>query len=183
MRYSMRFPDGRSFYELMVSEDPRLSEAGAARNSAHLPSPVQLAQRLQEEAQHLHSRLRRRRYHEDYLPLETDMTAAYVVQALRRLRWDPARHSKISTDELAEVLGVAPQYRRLLGLLLQPLSEKVVASSDRDPLALWKAMWEGFPDAQAELMLIRECGEALPSFLRGESDPLSLIFPDSLLQR
>jgi acyl transferase domain-containing protein len=27
-------------YELMVSEDPRLSEAGAARNSAHLPSPV-----------------------------------------------------------------------------------------------------------------------------------------------
>jgi acyl transferase domain-containing protein len=167
------------FYEYRWKLQPRLSEAGAARNSAHLPSPLQLAQRLREEAQHLHGRLRRRRYYADYLPLETDMTAAYVVQALRRLRWDPARHSKISTDELAEVLGVAPQYRRLLGRLLQPLSEKDVASGDRDPLPLWRALWERFPDAQAELMLIRECGEALPSFLCGESDPLSLIFPDS----
>jgi SAM-dependent methyltransferase len=62
---------------------------------------------------------------------------------------------------------------------LQRLSGNDIAAIERDPLPLWKTLWERFPDAQAELMLIRECGDGLPSFLRGESDPLSLIFPES----
>src|SRR5918911_534731 len=44
-----------------------------------------------------------------------------------------------------------------------------------------KAMWTQFPAYQAELTLLRECGEKLAEVLRGDSDPLQLIFPQGAL--
>jgi acyl transferase domain-containing protein/NADPH:quinone reductase-like Zn-dependent oxidoreductase/SAM-dependent methyltransferase/acyl carrier protein len=166
------------FYAYRWKLQPRSRDAVPVRNSDHLPSPRELAQSLREEAEHLRERLRRDRYYADFLPLETDMTAAYVVQGLRRLGWDPTRHAQVSAEQLSELLGVVPEHRRLLGYLLQRLSGNDIAAIERDPLPLWNTLWERFPDAQAELMLIRECGGRLPSFLRGESDPLSHVFPE-----
>ena len=51
----------------------------------------------------------------------------------------------------------------------------------RNRARLWKALWDEFPECQAEVMLLRLCGENLPAVLRGEIDPLNLLFPEGAL--
>src|SRR4029453_9892802 len=106
--------------------------------------------------------------------------AAYIVKALRELGWTPTQSGARPLDELADRLGLAPQYHRWLRLMRKELTADEIASTEQ-PHRLWKTLWDEFPGGQAELMLLRLCGENLPAVLRGETDPLNLIFPEGAL--
>ena len=64
--------------------------------------------------------------------------------------------------------------------MLHELTPTELASC-ADPQPLWKAVWHRFPECQVELTMARLCGENLVSVLRGETDPLQLVFPEGTL--
>ena len=78
---------------------------------------------------------------------------------------------------LADQLGVVAEHRRLFGRLLAALTRDDV-SFPRSAEQLWKEIWERYPGALAELVMIRPCGRQLAGVLRGDVNPLNLIFPE-----
>ena len=168
-----------SLYEYQWKFAPRPATAGV-RDSRHIASPEALAPVMQETGEALRKRLDRKRYQDEFLALSRSVAAAYIVRALRELGWAAAACAAMPIESLADRLGVAPQYHGWLRLILKELSADDIASTE-EPRRLWKRLWDEFPDCQAEIMLGRICGEKLPAVLKGDVDPLSLLFPEGAL--
>jgi acyl transferase domain-containing protein/acyl carrier protein len=149
-----------------------------ARHSYHLPAPEVLAPIMQQEGEILWQRLDRARFQNEFRPKLRALAAAYIVRALRELGWTAAPCAAMPT--IADRLGVAPQYQKWLALMLKELTADETASTE-EPHRLWKARWDQFPECQIEMTLIRKLGEKLPAVLRGNVDPLNLIFPEGAL--
>jgi acyl transferase domain-containing protein/NADPH:quinone reductase-like Zn-dependent oxidoreductase/short-subunit dehydrogenase/ubiquinone/menaquinone biosynthesis C-methylase UbiE/acyl carrier protein len=174
---AQRVRGGLYEYQWQLSLPP--TRAGA-RNSNHLPPPDALAAVVEQEGEVLRRRFDRARYQDEFQSRSRAAAAAYIVRALRELGWTPASRAAQPAAKLAERLGLAPHYQRWLRFMLKELTADEIASS-AEPLQLWKAAWDEFPECQAELMLVRLCGENLPAVLRGEIDPLDIIFPEGAL--
>nr|QEO74256.1 Beta-ketoacyl synthase [uncultured bacterium] len=114
----------------------------------------------------------------------------YIVAALRKLGWLLPPGQRVSTDALIAQLGVIGRHRRLLERFLDILAEvgvlEKIGASDwqvgvdanlRGMLHRADALLDRYPQAAAELSLLRRCGEHLGPVLQGECDPLSLLFP------
>ncbi len=167
-----------TLYEYQWKSSPR--PAHGARDSHHLPSPEVLAPIMQEEGEVLRQRFDRARFQNEFHSRSRATASAYIVRALRELGWTPATGAAMPIETLADRLGVAPQYQRWLRLMLKELTADELASTE-EPQRLWRALWDQFPEGQIEIGLVRICGENLPSVLRGEIDPLNLIFPEGAL--
>ena len=124
------------------------------------------------------------------------LSRSYALAALDRLGWQREAGATVDPAALREELQVLPEHARLFERMLRLLSDAgvlsaapdggyVVAVGDRDPLpdeAL--ADPEAFADRTAELHphgvseqgLLRRSGSALAQVLRGEVDPLSILF-------
>ena len=110
--------------------------------------------------------------------------------ALIELGWNALPQGPASTAELAERLGVVADHHRQLGCLLDLMAQHdrvaraqggfqaAPLAAGADTAALWRELWSDFPIAQAEAILVRRCGENLAKVLRGDVDPLQLLFPD-----
>jgi len=176
-------------YEYQWRLKPRPGHPDVRRAPTYIPAPSEIVRRLRPEADRLAGDLDRKRYYEDLEPQERILAREYILRALERLGWLPGLRDRFSTDSLAEQLGVAGSHRRLLGRLLGMLAEDGLLAEvgegwevrrgleGADPGETWKALWRRFPAYQAELTLARQCGERLAEVLRGEIDPLQLIFP------
>ncbi len=159
----------------------------------YLPSPLQISESLKTEVVRLSEQLGRKHYYEKVEPKFEILCAAYVLKALQQLGWEPQLHQRVSADSLAEQLGVVSGHRRLLGRMLEILQEEGMLSqvenqwqvcqllAVQEPQETWKAMLASFPAYQAELMLLGRCGQKLAEVLRGEVDPLQLIFSEGSL--
>ncbi len=114
--------------------------------------------------------------------------AAYVVEAFERLGWPWRDDARQPMAGLAQRLGVAPRHVRALDRLLELLEgqgrvrrvgdawEPCVAGAMSGDGAT-STLRERHPAYGAELELVRRCGSRLYEILRGETDPLSLLFP------
>jgi thioester reductase-like protein len=112
----------------------------------------------------------------------------YLVSGLETLGWRPDPGERVTPADLAANLNVVPRYERLLHRFLEILAEEgMVARTVGEwvverPLAgtdpsLRRERIEGrFPEIGVELTLLERCGLRLPAVLRGEVDPLGLIF-------
>ncbi len=125
------------------------------------------------------------------------LSRAYILQALGRLGLDlssPQSQGQCFTlADLAERLGVVERHRRLLGRFLEILAEEgdlrrhgdgwevVQPAACADPLPIWKQAVADQPASHPDLTLLHRCGQALAQALRGEQDPLELIFPEGSL--
>jgi acyl transferase domain-containing protein/NADPH:quinone reductase-like Zn-dependent oxidoreductase/acyl carrier protein len=165
----------RNLFEYLWKPSPHALRG--VRDSHHLPSMEELDPVMREEGENLRRRFDRRRFQNEFQSRSRATAAAYIVRALRQLGWTPAPCVPIAIDALAERLAIVPQYRRLLRLLLKELTPQEIAST-ADPGQLWKALWHDFPECQVEALLCRLCGEKLPAVLRGDIDPLNLLFPE-----
>jgi acyl transferase domain-containing protein/NADP-dependent 3-hydroxy acid dehydrogenase YdfG/phospholipid N-methyltransferase/aryl carrier-like protein len=156
----------------------------------YLPSPRLLADSLLNVATRLSVQLGRPHYYSTVAPLLSALSGAYVWKALEKLGWQPELHQCISAETLAQQLGVVSQHHRLLGRMLEILHEDgALRRTDggwevfqipelKEPQETWKELLARFPAYQAELMLLLRCGDKLAQVLRGEVDPLQLIFPE-----
>ncbi len=117
------------------------------------------------------------------------LSAVYITAALGQLGVDLTPGVRFS----AETLGIIEPHQRLLGRLLDILVEdgilrragdswEVAHLPELDTQAYAVSLAEQYPDYQAELALIGRCGPRLAGVLRGDVDPLDLLFPNGSLQ-
>jgi acyl transferase domain-containing protein/SAM-dependent methyltransferase/acyl carrier protein len=157
-----------------------------------LPAPSDFATRLRDEAIQIPTYRWMVRYQE----VEADLDAVcgtYVLRALRELGWNPDVGQRIRAQELAEGLRIAPEHHRLLDGYLKILAEDGwLESADggwvvcrrlepSDARLSWRRALHGFPAYCSELSLMARCGERLAQILRGETDPLEVVFPGGSL--
>ena len=128
------------------------------------------------------------RYDELRKELNT-VCANYVTEALRSTAWSFKVGEAAGTEQLAKVCGVAPRYQMLFARLLEILSEEGVLSRQNDtwtvlrvpeatqPAATIQDLQRRFPEFEGELEMTARCANSLAATLRGEIDPLNLLFP------
>jgi acyl transferase domain-containing protein len=107
----------------------------------------------------------------------------YVRESLSRLGWTPAAGDRFSTAVIARRLGVVERHHRLFARMLAMLAEEGTLRRAGDE-------WEVAPpppagprraapadSGGAEQALLMQCGSKLAGVLRGEEDPLHVLFP------
>lgn len=114
-------------------------------------------------------------------------SAEYVVQAIAELDGDGFLHpgAKFTSNDARLAFGVAAEKQRLLHRLLQILQElgylrqyvdtwQVIESITAYQAETTSNRTTGFSPEQR---LLQRCGKLLPGVLRGEVDPLPILFP------
>ncbi len=123
----------------------------------------------------------------DYTQLITQLdaiSAGYVQQALGA-NWRTG--DRFTTTQLMAQTGILDRYHALTERLLMMLVEDgwlerrsgawCVVRVEDVVLDVPQSLREQHPAANAELTLLQRCGERLVAVLRGEQDPLDLLFP------
>jgi acyl transferase domain-containing protein/acyl carrier protein len=154
----------------------------------YMPRPDQIAERLRAQLARTSAQQGSLRY--DQIDA---LGPAYILKAFQQLGWELSPGQRVATATLAERLGVASPYSRFLGRLLERLGEEGVlrrVGSEwevcsvpvmGDPEDIRKPLLLQYPAFEAELTLIGRCGQRLADVLRGECDPLQLLFPEGSL--
>ena len=178
-------------YEYQWKLQARPGQVFERRSADYIPAPSRMAEELQPQAERLRDELGLRRY-EGMEPQVRALANTLLFNAFRRLGWVFELNQRISAKLLVEKLGIAEQHRRLVERMLEILAEDGVLAPagdewetrqiiDFDQNELWRKLWYQFPGAQAELLLVRQCGERLADVLNGSLDPLEVIFPQGSL--
>jgi malonyl CoA-acyl carrier protein transacylase/SAM-dependent methyltransferase len=122
-------------------------------------------------------------------PALESLATAHVLRAFDALGWRPQPGDVVSLDGLCRELKIIARQERLAGRLLQMLEEdgflepvpggwrvaRPLAVPDVDAA---RAALDGRDDVcGAELGLVDRCGPGLAGVLRGDVDPLALLFP------
>jgi len=156
-----------------------------------LPEPALLAKAGAAQLDTLRSTARLADYDAMHGRLEA-LCVDYVVQAMRDLGWRPAIDDAVSADVLAAKLRVLPRHRRLFGRLLAILGEaghlapqgdgwRVARAFDEPSAApserLALLIADAPPGAAAEVELTGRVAGELAASLRGDCDPMQLLFP------
>jgi len=127
--------------------------------------------------------------YETLLPELDRASAAYVATALRRLGFDETRGRSFTAALEAQRLGVAARHGRLFGRLLEMLVEDGVLRARGNSLEIaaplpvamlperHAELLERFGRTDGELSFLHRAGVDLAHVLRGEQEPLALLFP------
>ncbi len=137
---------------------------------------------------------------EDEIDLQEKMEWAswyYALSALEALGWERKAGTLVDPEELREQLDILPEHANLLRRMLEILARSgllraengsfVAAVGSGDPLPdqmpkngeeYLSKLKRHFPHATNEMNLFQRCAGALPKVLRGNEDPLSLLFGD-----
>ena len=131
--------------------------------------------------------------YDNLLPTLDRLSAVAIGNAFRELGFDPLVGRSFFTASEATALGVAARHKSLFNRLLSILAEEGTLASSNDTFTVSGPLPEAraeetfdnatirFPEADGELRLLVRCSRALARVLRGEIDPLHLIFPDGSL--
>lgn len=125
------------------------------------------------------------------------LCADYTVQSLHRLGWRPLSGQQVDADALARELRVVDAHRRQFARLLAILGEVGILRRDAvvadrwhvqsvlpvvDPaVGMARLRASCPPGAEAELEMTARVAGAMAEALRGERDPMQLLFPDGSL--
>lgn len=179
-----RTPADELFYEVQWEAVP------TGKRAAHsFPSVDELTPAVREHFTELASRTGLATY--DWLLPELDQACVeYISQALRELGFDGTLARRFTVKDEAARLGVAAQHARLFNRLLEILAEDGILRKHDAGFQVAAPLPDGDAEircdrnlamcggADGELLMLRRCGQALARVLRGEQDPLPLLFPD-----
>ncbi len=190
MRAVHRRPDDW-FYEVAWEEKPHPNPIMVTGSAAHLPTPPELAEKLQP----LMTQLSIERGLDDYPTMNQavdEVGAIYIARALAALGWDFHVGCRISASSLMD--QAKPQHRRFLKRLLDILREDgilrrvgdewhvmEVPENMGDPQAAMHELMAQYPDYRSQLVLMERCASQLAEVLSGQIDPLHLLFPGGSL--
>jgi acyl transferase domain-containing protein/acyl carrier protein len=173
---------------------PRAGHETAERRAGYLVAPSELVGHVQVEAMRRLDGVGAQERDQRYNAALDQLCRAYILQGLGELGLDlNAAGRTFTTAELADRLGVIERHRRLLGRFLEILTEDgdlrrqadgwelTRPATFADPLQTWKQALADHPASYPDLMLLHRCGQALAPTLRGQQDPLQLVFPEGSL--
>ncbi len=118
-----------------------------------------------------------------------EVAAQFVVQALQGLGFEFVRGQRIEESSTASQLRILPRHRRLLRRLLEILAEVNIlervgsnwlvreAPAPANPSAACMKLANAHQEIRTELEILGRCGQQLMNVLRGNADPLQLLFP------
>lgn len=118
------------------------------------------------------------------------LSIEYVLKAFQELDCEFQVGEFFSTKLIIQQLGIVQKHQRLLGRLLEMLSEVGILQpingewrvtqvpNVKDPQQLFNSLSSQYPSASTELTLLERCASQLASVLRGKSDPVQLVFPE-----
>ena len=184
---------GGHLYQYQWNLQARPGDARQHGGTGHAPCVEETVERLRPVAKALAKQHARDDYYAVVEPKVEALCRHFVVHALMELGWGFDEPGAFGVHELAERLGVVAGQRRLFGRLLEILAEdKILARADEqwqiarppetvNPNQAWYDLLLQHPSSQAELALIQRCGSRLKEVLRGDDDPLSIIFPQGSL--
>jgi acyl transferase domain-containing protein/SAM-dependent methyltransferase/acyl carrier protein len=127
------------------------------------------------------------------MPDIDDLSVAYVRNALVQLQFDATPGRRLTAATEAARLGIVKRHGRLFARLLARLAETGTLRSEgdeyivrqpltaEDPASRCADLLTRFGAADGELQLLQRCGGHLASVLRGEQDPLQLLFQEGSL--
>ncbi len=173
--------------------EPVWVEAGADRAAGRSMSGAELSALAAAELPRLAEGARLDRYDEFRVGFDA-LCLDYVVQAVHRLGWTPNPGDEVVETVLAERLGIIDRHRQLFGRLLGILAEGGYLARRADRWLVQRALTAGspdrvaqnlaeqFPDGEPEVTLTRRAAEHLDAALRGQRDPLELLFPGGSLE-
>jgi acyl transferase domain-containing protein/NADPH:quinone reductase-like Zn-dependent oxidoreductase/acyl carrier protein len=151
------------------------------------PTPTAIAQALTAHFDQLLATSELQSYAHQLDNLERQ-SIAYIVQALHQLGFVWSVDQTLSTAILVNQYRVLPKYQNLSDRLLQILSEVGLLQLISDHERTWKVIQ--LPNAEQmqiapisesatiEHPLLDRCASQLANVLRGECDPLQLLFPN-----
>jgi acyl transferase domain-containing protein/NADPH:quinone reductase-like Zn-dependent oxidoreductase len=131
--------------------------------------------------------------YEELLPSLEGACSDLTVRCLRRLGWEPMAGEEVRARALADRLKVLPRHHRLFSRLLAILTEGGWLSRRGDAFVVARPLVDLEPDdalaqlarthssGSAEIEMTRRAGAELAEALRGERDPLQLLFPGGSL--
>jgi acyl transferase domain-containing protein/aryl carrier-like protein len=181
--------NGRT-YEFQWLFAPRAGKGHNFHQTSFLPHRDELEPILQAEVRRLSSLLGWKEKHIEILSSLNHLCSVYVVDALRDLGWNPAVGDQFTTEGLVKQLGIMPSRLLLVERFLTFLAEDgvvvrrgsgwvvtslLLSSNAHD---VWKTLIHAFPAFFSEMMLLARCGGRLASVLKGDIDPLHLLFPN-----
>jgi acyl transferase domain-containing protein/acyl carrier protein len=150
---------------------------------------VQLTERLKRHAQTYGLEV-----YQSLLPLLDRYCGAATIRAFHEAGMNFLPGESWTREGIEKQLGLIPRHRRLLGRLLKILAEDgfLVEEDDHFLAARDKSSFEPcispeelsrrHPECEAEIRLTERCADRLLDVLRGECDPLSLLFPDGQIE-
>ncbi|MDH3719718.1 MAG: methyltransferase, partial [Planctomycetota bacterium] len=179
-----------AFYEIQWQPKSLFSQPNDRHAANYLAEPSRLAELVRPEV----DRLQRQLNLERYRTLEDEMdrlSVAYVRAAFDRLGWKLQPREQVSWSTLVQRLGIVESQQALCGRMLEMLVEEGLLSGGDgswivadhvpqtpDPEQLSADLTTRFPECDAELELLHQCGRNLADVLCGAGDPLQVLFPD-----
>jgi acyl transferase domain-containing protein/NADPH:quinone reductase-like Zn-dependent oxidoreductase/acyl carrier protein len=184
---------GGILYEYEWKLDDKTIPAAKRAANDFLLSPADIGHNLRETVTGYEKQYERKKYFDDVKPEMDSLCTLYILEALKQagISFDP--QETFTSESLAEKVGVTDEHRRLFDRLIAILKEdgiiektdgawNVTAQSERLPArGQWNELLRRHPLYSAELLLLERCGSQLCGVLRGEEDPLALIFPQGSL--
>ena len=123
------------------------------------------------------------------------LSRRYALATLDRLGWQRNAGNSVDPESLREDLGVLEEHRKVFRRMLEMLArsgvlketdgvfevlvgsgEPLPAELPEDAAAHATHMEDTYPHGLTEIGLFCRCGGALPEVLRGDTDPLTLLF-------
>lgn len=173
-------------YEMVWTPRPQASHMAAA---SHLTPPSRLLETVEPRLFELAGNFNASAY-DAFMPRFETICGLQIQQAFRNLDATFTPGDRLNAEDLATHLGVVERHHRLFGRLLEILAEDGVLDRteggwtvvrplvDGSAEPNWPELVEEFPAARAEIAFARRGGEHLAEVLRGECDPLHLLFPN-----
>jgi acyl transferase domain-containing protein/NADP-dependent 3-hydroxy acid dehydrogenase YdfG/acyl carrier protein len=155
-----------------------------------LPTPNSLVDSMRGRVPALRDETDRARYYAELAPAATRLCTAYFVSALRALGVSLEPGRVFTAREVATTCGVVEPYERLVHAMLAALvragdAERVGDAfrilrepEASDPEVLWREIGTRFPESGNALLLPQRAGAGLSRILRGELNPLEVLFPE-----
>jgi thioester reductase-like protein len=158
------------------------------RNTDYMPAPTVISQALQPAIDDYVKQYDRQEFYEIVRAGFNNLCIEYIIEALHKLDWESIEAGAFTSLQLAKKLGVVSEHHRLFNRLIEILGEaNILKKAGRkwrvipqlkksDPQKTWSELLSQHPAYQAELILLDRCGCQLKKILKGEEDPLSIIF-------
>ena len=167
----------KHFYEILYKKQPKYGNA-----SKYFPTIQHLKKSIDPKLRKI-STLANIEYYQDKLKILDNLSCLFIINAFYKLGFT-FKQKNIHIDDFITKFNILPKYKKLIRLFFEVLDQEGVFRRNNDnwevvakPNANEVVMQNNSNDL-AEFELLNRCGPKLAEVLRGEINPLHLLFPN-----